>query len=366
MKIALLTPGYPSLAQPYNWTFVHARAKAYLAYGHEVAAFCHGPDGSWAFEGVNARQAASDDLARALTDWRPDVVALHSPYFRLISIVKRVPAPRVVWVHGHEVLWKLGGFRHGQGRWTRGWRALKTPARLVWQWIRVRSFLAGDERVVFVSDWMRRAAGANILTQFQRAVVIPNPIDTQLFTPRWNPANLRHGVTIRSLNSRKYGVDLAIRAAARSRAADLTVVGAGSLEPPLRSLASRLGAPVRFVTSWTPHEALPEVHSHYGFFVAASRVEAQGVAMCESMASGLPVVATRVGGIPEFVIDGEGGSLVDPGDWAALGDAITRLVEAPGDARRQSEAARAAVLRTCAADVVVPRELAILREAASR
>lgn len=365
MRIAMLAPGYPTDANRYNWTFVHARAKAYAERDQEVRAFVPGPSGDWTFEGIPATQRGLGGLPAAIGAWAPDAVALHGPYFRLIQAIRRVNAPYVVWVHGHEALWNFGGFRHGRSVADRALRALKTPGRLVWQMTQVRRFLRSSPRVVFVSAWMKRQAELHTAASYPHSVVIPNPVDTRLFGYRWRAAALKHGVTIRSLNSRKYGVDLAIRAMTRAGGADLSIVGSGSLEPALRRLTSRLGAPVRFAAPSIPHQELPRIHGEHGFFVAASRVEAQGVAMCEAMASGLPPVAMAVGGIPEFVTDGASGILVPPRDWRGLGEAIARLVEAPEHARRLSEGARERVLATCAADLVVPRELNLLREAAS-
>ena len=59
----------------------------------------------------------------------------------------------------------------------------------------------------------------------------------------------------------------------------------------------------------------------------------------EYMASGVPVVATRVGGIPEIISDGETGLLVDPGDVGQLADALARLLRESGLARNMREAA---------------------------
>jgi len=74
------------------------------------------------------------------------------------------------------------------------------------------------------------------------------------------------------------------------------------------------------------HEKLPMVYNQFGYFVAPSRTEAQGVAMCEAMACGLPVIATRTGGIPEFVEDGFNGLLVEPENPLKLRKAIKTLV----------------------------------------
>jgi len=59
----------------------------------------------------------------------------------------------------------------------------------------------------------------------------------------------------------------------------------------------------------------------------------------------MPLVATRVGGIPEIIIEGETGHLVDVDDAQALGDALERLVTQPNERRRMGELARADALR---------------------
>jgi glycosyltransferase involved in cell wall biosynthesis len=74
--------------------------------------------------------------------------------------------------------------------------------------------------------------------------------------------------------------------------------------------------------------------------------------LMEAMACGLPVVSTRLVGIPDLVVDGESGLLVDPGDPAALAGALRRLIDDPGLAARLAAAGRRRVcerfdLATC-------------------
>ncbi|MGE5762600.1 MAG: glycosyltransferase family 4 protein [Mycobacterium leprae] len=143
--------------------------------------------------------------------------------------------------------------------------------------------------------------------------------------------------------------------------ARLTVAGTAGHDPRpperdyphlLRRLAA--GHDVRF-TGAVPDAELPVLHRRAAVFVLPSVAvtcygrpvaisELLGLAMLEAMASGTPVVASRIGGIPEIVRDGETGLLVAPGDVAELRDRIAVLLANPALARRLGRAARELVL----------------------
>ena len=86
--------------------------------------------------------------------------------------------------------------------------------------------------------------------------------------------------------------------------------------------------------------------------------------MCEAMSCGLPVVATRVGGIPEFVRDGIDGYLVPPENPVALRQAILRLTQNPNRLREMGQNARQHIVEVSDGQKVAERELKVL-EAAS-
>jgi glycogen(starch) synthase len=108
--------------------------------------------------------------------------------------------------------------------------------------------------------------------------------------------------------------------------AQLIIVGTGPDEPSLRrrAAASTRAADIRFV-GHVPHRDVPAYLQHADVLVLPSRYEELGSVLLEAAAAGLPAVASRVGGIPDAVIDGETGLLAAPGDPAAFADAIERL-----------------------------------------
>ncbi|TKD35840.1 glycosyltransferase [Azotobacter chroococcum] len=115
--------------------------------------------------------------------------------------------------------------------------------------------------------------------------------------------------------------------------ARLLIVGRGPDEGMLRELASQLGvaAQVRFAG----YQADPQpCYALMDVFALASAMEAFGLVLVEAMQAALPVVATRVGGIPGIVDEGASGLLVPPGQPSALAEAILALQRDP--TRRQS------------------------------
>jgi glycosyltransferase involved in cell wall biosynthesis len=90
---------------------------------------------------------------------------------------------------------------------------------------------------------------------------------------------------------------------------------------------------------------LPDLLPALDLFVLPSLSEGMSNALLEAMAEGIPAVATRVGGNPEVIVPGVCGVLVDPGDPAALGGAIAKLVASPERARALGLAGRERVRR---------------------
>jgi 2-deoxystreptamine N-acetyl-D-glucosaminyltransferase/2-deoxystreptamine glucosyltransferase len=121
--------------------------------------------------------------------------------------------------------------------------------------------------------------------------------------------------------------------------AHLLVVGDG----PERAEAERSSAPLAgrvCFAGFLEHGKIPAVLRHVDVLVLATRYEELPSVLVEGMAAGLPVVASRVGGIPTLVDHDVNGLLVPPGDAAALAAAITRVLTEPGTAARLAAAAR--------------------------
>ena len=132
----------------------------------------------------------------------------------------------------------------------------------------------------------------------------------------------------------------------------LAIVGDGPLLPALRERVAR--------EAWGHQVWLPgaradvaQIMRGYSVFVLPSLSEGTPVTILEAMATGLPVVASRVGGVPQLVIDGQTGLLSDPADPHSLAGAIGAYIADPALAGRHGAAGRARVEAHFCVDTMV-------------
>jgi glycosyltransferase involved in cell wall biosynthesis len=139
------------------------------------------------------------------------------------------------------------------------------------------------------------------------------------------------------------GGDLFVEACARLRGMGRDVsgvlIGEGPALATWKELARRRGVDGRIVfPGWRPDVA--DWLAVLDIYMAPSLEESFGLAILEAQAAGLPVVAARVGGIPEVVTDRENALLVPRGDVDALASAVTELLDNPALARRLGDNGR--------------------------
>ena len=174
-----------------------------------------------------------------------------------------------------------------------------------------------------------------------RVCTILNGIDIDRF-PYNGPSPDGPVVTVARLSPEKDVANLVRATAIAAREGDdlrVEVAGGGACLEDLKSLAAELGVAGR-VTFLGEVRDIPALLGRARMFVQPSLSEGIPLTVLEAMARGLPVVATRVGGLPEVVIDGETGLLVPAADPPALAEAVLTLWRDPDAAGRMGGAGR--------------------------
>jgi len=147
-------------------------------------------------------------------------------------------------------------------------------------------------------------------------------------------------------------LEAAAAVCARTAAVSFLVVGGGTLEGALKGAARERGLQDRMIFTG-PRRDVPRLLAACDLSVLSSVKEGMSNTVLESMAAGKPTVATRVGGNPELILDGETGFLVPPRDPAALASAMERLVDDPWLAKAMGLQARSRATERFSVDAMV-------------
>jgi glycosyltransferase involved in cell wall biosynthesis len=183
----------------------------------------------------------------------------------------------------------------------------------------------------------------------ERAVFVPNGIKA-LPPPSGRDVHAELGIAagapivttvgfLRQPKAMDVLIEAAGRIAPRFPGLRVLIVGEGADRPVYEALIERLGLQDT-VKLLGLRSDVPDLLAASDVAVLSTNSEGSPLSVMEYMDAGLPVVATRVGGIPDLIDDGVEGLLVKPQDPDGLGDAIARMLDDPDEARRMGERGR--------------------------
>jgi glycosyltransferase involved in cell wall biosynthesis len=221
---------------------------------------------------------------------------------------------------------------------------------------------------VFVSEYLKnRVLAQHPGIRPSRCRVIHNAVDTELFKPAPpGPPDPVPVITFAGQWNKKKGFDVLLAAARilqnRGVKFVLNLAGGADLWPgqdgitgeEIKSFCDGLDC-LRLLGKLSQADLAATLERSTIAVVPSVWAEPFGKAAIEAMACGLPVIATKTGGLPEIVVEGKTGLLVTPGDPVALAEAIQRLVMDQNLARAMGQAARADVLQRFSLDRWIQR-----------
>ena len=304
-------------------------------------ATCHGTTGPLRTPLQIANPWAERALQRILADFRPDVVHVNLYLTQLSPLILRAlrTTPSVYYALWYRAVCPLGTRRRPDGqncRATVGTACLRSGCLSARAWPLLmlqarfdRAWGGAFRRVTAISQAVAASLDAHGAPHLRGATVVPP--GTAVVVPRQDFAALPGIVAAGRLVSEK-GFDVLIRAfrqvAARIPEATLVIVGGGPEEGSLRSLAATLGIADRVLLPGHLSHADTLTLMRGAWVSCAPSVWAEpfGMAAVEAQMQGVPVVASRTGGLAEIVRDGLTGRLVEPGDVDGLAAALLGIL----------------------------------------
>ncbi|MRS11786.1 MAG: glycosyltransferase family 4 protein [Actinobacteria bacterium] len=241
-----------------------------------------------------------------------------------------------------------------------GGQTVERPADLTtrFAWEFTRTVYNRADLVITPSATLQRALVENGVTV--PVEHLSNGIDLSLVKPKES-----YSPTGRLLHAGRLGfeknIDIVVSAFAilleTQPQLTLDILGDGPACESLTRQAERLGISDRVrMRGFMDRRSLGKVYREYDAFVTASTIETQGIVLLEAMAAGLPIAGVRALAIPELVVDGRDGLLVEPGDERALAGVTERLVTDEALRARLGTAAMADVQPHSLPDVVTRLE----------
>lgn len=294
-----------------------------------VPSFRHRTDRSGAFEQSVFIIASLVGVLRLLRHWRPDVILA---FFGVPAGVTAMVTwllfkiPYVVSLRGGDVPgfrpYDFGTYHH----------LIAPLLRHVWK----------NARAVVANSIGLRAMALNFEPRYT-IKIIPNGVNVDRYTPsatrNWNTPRL---LFVGRFVHQK-GLDLLLPALGQLTDLpwDFTAIGDGPQREALEAFAARLGIAERIhFLGWQRDGELEKHYRESNLFVLPSRHEGMPNVVLEAMASGLPVLATRIAGSEELILPGITGELVPPEDVPALVAALRQLMTDAGLRRRLGSAGR--------------------------
>jgi N-acetyl-alpha-D-glucosaminyl L-malate synthase BshA len=236
-----------------------------------------------------------------------------------------------------------------------------------------RHAMLGSDQLTTPSQWLKEQTAERFDLPADRIEVVPNFVDTDALVPgddrgalsRFFPdLGVDEPVVVHVSNLRpvkRVGDVVAVfAAAARGRPGRLLVVGDGPDRASAEAAVAAAGLGDRVVFAGNLSE-LPALLRACSVFLLPSQTESFGLAAAEALACGVPVVASRVGGLPEVVRHGVTGFLEPLGDVGAMASRVGQLLDDGPLRRRMGEAARADVVERFRMGPVVDRYEALYR-----
>ena len=299
-RVLVLTQGYPGPNAPYNMAYIHTRLLGYIERGIEVYVLNFSAHEDYIYESIPVITEKT---------WRKekqhyDVLIAHAPnlrnHLRFLQKYGNLFAQWLFFLHGHEVLYKQNYYPRPYPYDVKKsifWQCVDNAYDLFkLQVLRImlkKWLQKGHLKLIFVSEWMRTAFLENVKLDEKwiehHSYIIPNAVNPQFLKHTWHPKELPSAdcITIRPLDNSKYAIDQVCALARSNPKLRFHIFGKGEYFNHY-VMPQNVVWYDRFLTPREMVSLLP----NYRCAVMPTRLDAQGVMMCELASYGIPLITS--------------------------------------------------------------------------
>ena len=369
-KILLITPSYPSPDNQYACGFVHSRVKEYINQNLEVEVanvYDHESMSHYIFDGVDVYKTGYGQLRSILMGKKYDAILVHffdEKYAKYLTTSYIKDTPIILWNHGADILyWNYRDFYTPY--FTDEYNLPKELENSYKKRDEYVKKLSNNDNVhwVFVSNDEKQLAEDMHKIKFKNSIVIPNIINSDLFSYTPKDDSLRKNIFLlrRFDNTKKYAIDIAVltilELSRREIFNDLNfyICGEGEIHSklvePLRKFSN-----VHIINNFLSHKQIKEYHDKTGIALFPTRQDTQGVSALEAASSGLAVITSDLEVIHEY-FDEELNTICPVEDYVAYADVIERLYNNPKEFQKISKGMSEHTYKLCNKSKTIDKEI---------
>ncbi len=365
--------GYPSYDDIYKYMFVHTRVKGMKKSGRifDVGVISDVKEVSYReYDGINVCTVNADGL-KSLVESGIKHIFVHFLDGYIWGALKQVLsyADIYIFAHGADIQpWYRRSYNYTSDEEISRAKSEFEKTEKIWREVYAES-ARRNIKIIFVSEYLKRTVSEDYGFEFdeKNSRVIHNSIDTDLFSYEKKSAGQRFNIlSVKSFANKNYANDISAKAIAELskypefKRMTFDIYGEGArFEEDTKSLKrfKNVNLHERYLT---PAEIAKE-HKTHGIFLCTTRMDTQGVSRDEAMSSGLVPVTNNVAAVGEFT-DETCAALAGSEDYRGIARGILRLVRNPALFLKMSENAAKRVRRQSSADIVLGKEIRLIRE----
>jgi len=314
MNLLVLVQNYPSEFDPHSLKYVHTRNKYYSDLGINVLVLAFKATKEYVFENISVTNFKSFNRKYDINSF--DAIVSHAPNLRnhLKFILFKGKSKKIIFfIHGHEVLRKSKYYPKPYPILTPKFFIIIKMINNVYDYVKLvalrkyfnTNLLTGKIKLIFVSEWMKNEFQNNVQIKTNllenNSAIIHNGVSSEFLNCNYEYSSQKGNtkiITIRPFDDPKYAVDLVIKAAVDNPHMEFHLFGKGQLFNSIK-----IPPNLKIIKKYINHQELPLLLNNFTAAFMPTRLDSQGVMMCEMATYGIPLITSNLSICHEMLKD---------------------------------------------------------------